>query len=53
MASTSVAVLVQIARDTATALADIRAELRLLRTEMQGLRGDVQEQRMTVRRPCV
>jgi hypothetical protein len=34
-----VAVLEQIARDTATALADIRAELRLLRTDIQQLRG--------------
>jgi hypothetical protein len=39
-----VAVLEQIARDTATALGDIRAELRLLRTETQGLRSDIQEQ---------
>jgi hypothetical protein len=38
------AVLEQIARDTATGLADIRAELRLIRTEMQGLRNDIQQQ---------
>jgi hypothetical protein len=36
-----VAVLEQIARDTATALADIRAELRGLRTEIGGLRTEV------------
>jgi len=29
---------------TATGLADIRAELRLIRTEMQGLRNDIQQQ---------
>jgi hypothetical protein len=38
------AVLEQIAHDTATALSDIRAELRLVRTEMQGLRSDMQRQ---------
>ena len=36
-----VAVLEQIARDTASALADIRAELREMRSEMVGLRGDM------------
>jgi hypothetical protein len=34
-----VAVLEQIARDTAAALSDIRAELRLMRTDIQQLRG--------------
>jgi hypothetical protein len=37
------AVLEQIARDTATALADIRAELRLMRTEMQDMRKQQHE----------
>ena len=37
-----VAVLEQIARDTATALADIRSELRLMRTEFH---GDLQQMR--------
>jgi hypothetical protein len=40
-----VAVLEQIAHDTATALADIRAELRLMRTEMQQGRSDTQQLR--------
>jgi hypothetical protein len=37
-------VLEQTARDTATALGDIRAELRLLRIGTQGLRSDIQAQ---------
>jgi hypothetical protein len=48
-----VAVLEQIARDTATGLADIRSELRQMRTEfrteLQGLRTDIREQSRELR----
>jgi Mg2+ and Co2+ transporter CorA len=45
-----VAVLEQIARDTATALQDIRAELRQIRSEMQQMRTEYRSEIQELRR---